>query len=143
LKKAVENSILSNPPMAHLSDERSPELPGAKPHNVGEHKLDNPRAGRPPARGAGGIRRDPPPPRRRSANLGGRPCKLTVRVALAIVSAICRGANLDEAARAGGVSPSTLYRWLQAGKRGDPRYSPLVEAIRTSRSNGLFLRPWG
>src|SRR5262245_40092198 len=68
---------------------------------------------------------------RRSArprNPGGRPCKMSTSPALAVVSALCQGQSLDEAARSAGVGPSTLYRWLAAGRRGDPRYSALVEA---------------
>jgi len=67
---------------------------------------------------------------------GGRPVKLSLTAALAIVTALCREERLEDAARAGGIGPSTLYRWLAAGRKGDPRFGPLVEAVDAASRRG-------
>ncbi len=45
---------------------------------------------------------------------GGRPTKLTSAVQDRIIAAIKAGHHRESAARLGGVSPPTLYRWLSA-----------------------------
>jgi transposase len=68
---------------------------------------------------------------RRRRSKGGRPSKLTVTVALALVDAVRGGLSLEGAARVAGIGPTTLGRWLRAGREGDPRYLPLVERLRS------------
>src|SRR5208337_3037925 len=74
-------------------------------------------------------------------NPGGRPSKFTTPAALAVVAELCRGGSLEAAARSAGVGLSTVYRWLALGRRGDPRFSPMVGAVavlgrRENRSDG-------
>jgi hypothetical protein len=87
---------------------------------LSHHFVTVPREGRPAARRT----RD------------GRPCKLTTPAALAVVAALCRGEPMADAARAGGVGASTLFRWLSLGRRGDPRFQPLVEAVAEATYKG-------
>lgn len=72
-------------------------------------------------------------PRKRQRSRGGRPSKFTATTALAIVAEMAGGTPRNEAARGAGVGASTLYRWLQKGRAGDPRYAPLVQATRGAR----------
>ena len=55
--------------------------------------------------------------RAQGALIVARPTKLTPAVAERILSAIRAGNFMEVAARYAGISPSTLYRWLE---RGDP-----------------------
>ncbi|MEU3455661.1 hypothetical protein ABZ671_18970 [Micromonospora sp. NPDC006766] len=53
---------------------------------------------------------------------GGRPSKLTPEIADRIIKAVRLGNFLETAAKASGVHPATVYRWLQdADKPGSPR----------------------
>ena len=61
---------------------------------------------------------------------GGRPSKFTPATVLAIVADIASGLSRERAAREAGVGASTLYRWLHNGRAGDPRFTPLVDAVR-------------
>ena len=74
------------------------------------------------------MRRTKPP------NRGGRPSKLTTTAALALVAGALRGDSLEDVARAAGIGPSTLYRWLALGRRGAPTFSALADAVREARS---------
>jgi hypothetical protein len=69
-------------------------------------------------------------------NSGGRPTKFTLPAALAIVTTLCEGGRLEDAARAAGVGPSTLKSWLSLGRRGDPRFALLAEAITAASARG-------
>jgi len=83
-------------------------------------------------------------------NLGGRPSKFTTPAALAVVAELARGGSLEAAAKSAGVGLSTLYRWLELGRRGDPRFAPLAEAVAQSSAAGktalayhqLWASPW-
>ena len=83
-------------------------------------------------------------------NPGGRPSKFTTPAALAVVTALCQGESLEAAAKSAGIGVSTLYRWLERGRRGDPRFSPLAEAVAQSSAAGktalayhqLWASPW-
>lgn len=77
-------------------------------------------------------------PRRRPRRVGGRPSKFTAEAALAIVADVAGGRSRDEAARAAGVGPSTLYRWLQRGRAGDPRFASLARAIWGAENGAKF-----
>jgi hypothetical protein len=74
---------------------------------------------------------------RRRRSKGGRPCKLTVPVALALVDAIRDGDSLEQAASRAGIGATTLGRWLRAGRQDDPRYRPLVEGLRQAKRDDL------
>jgi len=65
---------------------------------------------------------------------GGRPSKLTMETALVIVTALGRGVKFHEAAKGAGLGPATLYRWLALGRRGDPRFVMLAEAVGQARA---------
>ena len=69
-------------------------------------------------------------------NPGGRPSKFTTAAALAVVAELCRGGSLEAAAKSAGVGLSTVYRWLPLGRRGDPRFSPMVGAVAQSSAAG-------
>jgi transposase-like protein len=72
--------------------------------------------------------------RKKPPSQGGRPSKLTTALALSLVAGAHRGDSLDEIARAVGIGPATLYRWLALGRGGDPTYKALADAIREARS---------
>lgn len=65
---------------------------------------------------------------------------MTTSTALVLVSALCRGENLEAAARSAGVGPSTVYRWLSLANKGDSRYAALVDAVRQSKAAGNAVR---
>jgi transposase-like protein len=69
-------------------------------------------------------------------NRGGRPCKLTMTAALRIVSMISQANSIAAAARSAGVGPSTVYRWVALGRKGDPRFEALAEAVQEVRGGG-------
>jgi transposase len=87
-------------------------------------------------------------------NLGGRPSKFTTAVVLAVVTALFQGESLEAAAKSAGVGLSTVYRWLDHGRRGGPRFSPMVGAVAQSSAAGktvlayhqlwakLWAKPW-
>ena len=84
-------------------------------------------------------------PRRKQRNPGGRPPKFNVSTVLAIVAAVGQGKPRDEAAKGAGVGASTLYRWVQSGKAGDPAFVPLVDALRQAdqaRLDGSLARDY-
>lgn len=82
---------------------------------------------------------------------GGRPNRLTVAVALALVRHVGQGEPLEDAARRAGIGPSTLWRWLAAGRAGDPRFVALVRGAQPDtagqRTGARLARPtrptWG
>jgi hypothetical protein len=59
---------------------------------------------------------------------------LTIDTALKLGVALGRGQSVVKAARSAGVGKTAVYRWLVAGKAGDPRYSALVEARKPARN---------
>jgi hypothetical protein len=59
---------------------------------------------------------------------------LTIDTAVKLGVALGRGQNVVKASRAAGVGKSSTYRWLVAGKAGDPRYLALVEARKPVRT---------
>ena len=68
----------------------------------------------------------------RPIDRGGRPSKFTAANALAIVAEVTAGVPRDDAARAAGVGPSTVYRWLAKGRTGDPAYRAFALALRAA-----------
>jgi transposase-like protein len=76
--------------------------------------------------------------RRGPVDRGGRPSKFTTATALAVVAGVARGLSRDEAARAAGVGPSTLYRWMARARSGDSRFAPLLDALAAARSKADF-----
>ena len=70
----------------------------------------------------------------RPIDRGGRPSKFTAANALAIVAEVTAGVPRDDAARAAGVGPSTVYRWLAKGRAGDPRFKAFADALRAADS---------
>jgi hypothetical protein len=62
-------------------------------------------------------------------NKGGRPCKWSLEIAMRFAHALGQARSLDDAARAAGVVPSTAWRWVQAGRNGDPRFRELVRMV--------------
>jgi hypothetical protein len=36
----------------------------------------------------------------------------------------------DDAARAAGIAPSTFWRWIKAGRAGDPRFAELARLVQ-------------
>jgi hypothetical protein len=48
---------------------------------------------------------------------------------LAILAALFDGASRADAARRAGVGVSTFYVLLQLGRRGNPTFAPLAEAV--------------
>ena len=63
----------------------------------------------------------------------GRPPSLSLLVALVLIDSLRSGASLDAAARAAGVDPATVRRWLVKGRAGKEPYrefSGIVDAIR-------------
>jgi transposase len=71
--------------------------------------------------------------RKKPPNRGGRPSKLTMTVALSLVAGARKYHSCDEVARSAGLGPATLYRWLARGRRGDPTYKVLFDAVREAR----------
>jgi transposase-like protein len=69
-------------------------------------------------------------------NPASRPSKFTTPTALAVVAELCRGGSLEAAAKSAGIGVSTLYRWLELGRRGDPRFSPLATAVPAATAAG-------
>jgi transposase-like protein len=43
------------------------------------------------------------------------------------------GETFECAARAAGVGPSTLYRWMAEAKAGDPRFGPMNDVVRQAK----------
>src|SRR5262249_12925875 len=80
-------------------------------------------------------------PRRRPPNRGGRLSKFTTPTFVALTGAFLEGKSLGDAARAAGIRPSTLYRWLAPARAGDPRFGPLVAVIVQARREGR-MRTW-
>jgi hypothetical protein len=68
--------------------------------------------------------------RHKARNQGGRPSKLTAAVAIELGLAVGRGQRLAAAAQSAGVGISTAYRWLAAGRAGDPRFAAIVALRR-------------
>lgn len=56
--------------------------------------------------------------------LTGRHTKLTPDTANTIIDAVAAGNYLDTAARAAGVHPATVYRWLENADKPGTRYQP-------------------
>lgn len=69
----------------------------------------------------------------------GRRTKLTAEIRQKIVTAIQAGATYDLCAQFAGISPSTLYRWMQQGREGkDRRKKEFLEAIKRAESHGAI-----
>ncbi len=68
-------------------------------------------------------------PRKRPRKKGGRPSGLTVDIALRLGLALGRRKSLDYAARQTAVGRSTLYKWVERGRAGDPRYTTLAAIV--------------
>ena len=67
---------------------------------------------------------------------------MTTSTALVLVSALCRGEQLQAAARSAGVGLSTVYRWLSLANKGNPRYAALAEAVRQSQAAAKAVRAY-
>jgi hypothetical protein len=70
---------------------------------------------------------------RKQRNRGGRPTRLTVRAALRLGFELGRGQNLETAAREAGVGVSTAYRWLVAGRAGNPPFAELAVMVAVAK----------
>ena len=82
-------------------------------------------------------------PRKRKRGVVGRPTRLTLDVAIRLGHSLGRGQSVVKAARFAGVGKTAVYRWLHAGKAGDPRYRELVEARKPAKWDDLFPSPLG
>lgn len=71
--------------------------------------------------------------RRKTINRGGRPSKFTTAAVVKITSELLDGQSFEDAARAAGIGPVTLYRWLAKAKAGDPRFGPMNEVIKQAK----------
>jgi transposase-like protein len=71
---------------------------------------------------------------------GGRPTEFTTEAALAIVAAVRSGSTRSDAARAAGVSPSALYRWLALGRASDARFKAFADQVATAGENFRLAR---
>ena len=72
---------------------------------------------------------------------GGRPTDFDTETALAIIASIRAGQSRDDAARAAGVAPSTLYRWLQLGRKGaDSAFNRFAEAVGQASTEARWAR---
>jgi len=71
---------------------------------------------------------DEPRPASRPSR-GGRPCKLTLPVALRLVAALAAHADRREAARATGIALSTFHAWLALGRTGRSPFAELAAAV--------------
>jgi hypothetical protein len=67
-------------------------------------------------------------------NRGGRPSKFTTTTALRLVSAIAQSDTIEQAAESADVGASTVYRWVALGRKGDPRFESLAEAVEEVQS---------
>lgn len=68
-------------------------------------------------------------PRRRPRNKGGRPTQLTVDIALRLGLALGRRRSVEYAASQTAIGRSTLYKWVERGRAGDPRYATLAAIL--------------
>ena len=68
--------------------------------------------------------------RRKPPIKGGRPSKFTTAAVVKITSELLDGETFEAAARAAGVGPSTLYRWMAKAKVGDPRFGPINDVVK-------------
>jgi hypothetical protein len=73
---------------------------------------------------------------RKMLNRGGRPSKFTTAAVVLIISELLNGETTESAARAAGVGPSTLYRWMAASKAGDPRFGPINAVFDQAKELG-------
>ena len=74
--------------------------------------------------------------RRKALSRGGRPCKLTVPLALALVRHVDWAEPLEDAARLASAPPRSAPAAIRSA--GHPRFVALVEAIdRARRGSGL------
>jgi len=81
-------------------------------------------------------------PSREGANVS-RPSKLTTSTTEAVTAGLTAGLYLDDAARAAGIAPSTLYAWLRRGRAaevadtpepGDLEFLEFLEAVEKARA---------
>ncbi|GEM_PF-4365597 len=75
----------------------------------------------------------------------GRPTKLTPDVADLIVGLIERGVPRDDAARAAGIHPATLFQWLQRGRHNpvDPDTHTKTDLIAEAKRRRIpITRSW-
>jgi hypothetical protein len=77
--------------------------------------------------------------RRKAHNRGGRPSKFTAAAVVKIMSELLDGETLETAARASGVGPSTLYRWIANAKAGDPRFGSINAVVVQAKELGPTL----
>ena len=80
-----------------------------------------------PAHPQAGSTTNVPPARRRRGCKRGRPGVWSEDTALLVGFALGKGCTIDEAARAAGIGPSTLYRKLSDGQFGDARFEKLAQ----------------
>ncbi len=69
-------------------------------------------------------------PRRKPKNRGGRPSKWKPEVIIPLAVGLRSGMSMAAAAERAGVGKSTLYRWLEQARSGDPRFAALAEHAR-------------
>jgi hypothetical protein len=73
---------------------------------------------------------------RKPSNRDGRPSKFTPAAVAALIGALYAGESFEAAARAAGIGPSTLYRWMALARGGDPRFGPLAGVVNRGRRAG-------
>jgi hypothetical protein len=71
--------------------------------------------------------------KRQLPNRGGRPSKFTPGAVAALLGALYGGQSFEVAAKAAGIGPSTLYRWMAKARRGDPQFGPLAGVVDRGR----------
>lgn len=64
----------------------------------------------------------------------GRPTKLTPELQAQIVKDIGDGAYDWIAAQAAGIAPSTFWRWMQLGEKGNHTYSEFCKEVKQARA---------
>lgn len=64
----------------------------------------------------------------------GRPTTLTPEIQEKICALVAKGNYVMTAARAAGVKPCTVTKWIQRGRAGNRNYIQFVEAIKSARA---------
>lgn len=73
----------------------------------------------------------------RQKHAGGRPSKMTSAVIEELIECMSLGLSNDEACQAAGISPSTMYGWIQ---KNDPETQGFLEDIKKGKARRLKFR---
>ena len=71
-----------------------------------------------------------------NANMG-RPSKLDDLTAQKVINAVKNGLPRVHAARNAGVDPTTLFRWLRLGRKGDPDFCQFYQRVAAAESTSV------